>query len=187
MLQRTASHTSSAWSDKLYAVVERVAGNHPYLRRSSMGHRVQLDDGWHFQERAGHGQQQRNSPAPSQQPTKAVMVLDTGIHKLAGIAEPIQLVSALPPGLEARAHYYPPLGTQQQQTPGYLDAPATAASPLAAEPAGGHTQLGLYESRPAASRQAGALAVARSICVLPPVVMVFCAVDGYHDMIAANR
>lgn len=172
--------TSTAWSDRLYAVIERIASTTQQHEIVSGSYKGGHSDRWHSRETADHPQH-RKSPAPTHQPGgTAVMVLDMGIHKLSGILEPVQLVLALPPGLEARAHYFPPLSTRQQQTPGYLDAPAAAASPLTVEPCRTHPDyLG--------ARHAGAMSVARSICVLPPVVMVFCAVDGYHDMLAADR
>eukprot|EP00878_Enallax_costatus_P015388 GHUV01016119.1.p1 GENE.GHUV01016119.1~~GHUV01016119.1.p1 ORF type:complete len:570 (+),score=146.72 GHUV01016119.1:1073-2782(+) len=176
--ERTASHTS-AWSYKVYAVIERVTS----ATRRSTGAAPAKDDSGSTEQNAVDHTRHRHSPAQPLQPGgTAVMVLDMGIHKLPGIAEPLQLITVLPPGLEARAHFYPPLCTQQQQTPGYLDAPAAAQSPLVIEAYSRHTQHGYFDPR-----AAGAMSVAKSIVILPPVLMVFCAVDGYHDMLAANR
>jgi hypothetical protein len=55
------------------------------------------------------------------------------------------------------------------------DAPATQASPL-------HVDV-LHQR----SGRSSATKLARSICPLPPVVMVFCAVDGYRQMSLADR
>ncbi|WIA33706.1 hypothetical protein OEZ86_006824 [Tetradesmus obliquus] len=157
---------------------------HPFSRSvsstgtSSRGHSEQ-----HAQQRSEHHAASGNDAAASRKARRqadrqlcgSVLVLDMGLHKLPGVAEAVQLVSVLPPVLEGRAHCFPALNTLQQHTPGYLDAPATHASPLHVEVS--HQRSG----RSSASR------LARSVCPLPPVVMVFCAVDGYRQMSLADR
>eukprot|EP00775_Hariotina_reticulata_P012684 gene12684-12814_t len=100
-----------------------------------------------------------------------------GIHKVRGSVEPVQLLTVLPPGLEARGHFYPPLNTLQQYTPGYFNAPGASAAPLQ-PPKKQPRQDNLsfcYSPGPSA------------VCDLPPVVMVFCAIDNYQSMLTANR
>jgi hypothetical protein len=107
----------------------------------------------------------------------AVTVVDMGIHKVRGSAEPLQLLTVLPPGLEGRGHFYPPLNTLQQYTPGYFNAPGASAAPLQ-PPKKQMRQDNIsfcYSPSPSA------------VCDLPPVVMVFCAVDNYQSMLTANR
>lgn len=150
----------------------------------AMGSLLPSEHGQQVAGRRGHSidpiWNSQNGTIQTKQPGgTAVMVLDMGIHKLSGHAEPVQLVVALPPGFEARANYHALLSTMQQQTPGYLDAPAASASPLGAEDPRKHGQL--------LRNRLGRVSVPRNMFKLPPVVMVFCAVDGYHDMLVSNR
>lgn len=96
---------------------------------------------------------------------EAILVIDMGIHKLQGIQEPVHIIQALPPGLEARAAYFEPLNTLQQKTPGYFDAPATKEAPL---PVHGCEVLWLHVH-------------------LTEVTLVFCAIDNYKNMLEANQ
>lgn len=95
----------------------------------------------------------------------AVTIIDMGIHKVQGLAEPLLLVQVMPPGLEARAQCFPAFNTVQQKTPGYFDAPATLKSPL---PVRGCD-------------------IDWKTVALPEVTLVFCAVENYNQMLKSSR
>lgn len=97
---------------------------------------------------------------------RAITVLDMGIHKLRGIREPLHLVQAMPPGLQPRAQCFRRLSSLQQKTPGYFDAPGAVDAPL-------HSLACDWKWMASSS--------------LPEVTLVFCVVDRYSDMVAANR
>jgi hypothetical protein len=136
--------------------------------------RSQLSKRWRLQRQhsfdsTGFGHSYRRGKA-------AAAVVDMGIHKLTGVTEPVHLLTILPPGLEARAHFCPPINSLQQYTPGYFDAPGTAAAPLQVP----KTPVGRLTST-------CGMPGPNSMHLLPSVVMVFCAIDQYQDMLSANR
>ncbi|KAK9829912.1 hypothetical protein WJX72_008611 [[Myrmecia] bisecta] len=90
---------------------------------------------------------------------EAIQFVDMGKHILQSISEPQQLFQILVPGLEERARFYESLGSVQCLTPGYFDAPAARDAPLRAVPL----------PRKVASK-------------LSAVTLVYCTVDGYHEM-----
>eukprot|EP00775_Hariotina_reticulata_P012686 gene12686-12816_t len=164
-------HSFSLKIDNLFNIDGKWTQQHagsPGSCRSQPSRRWRLQR-QHSLDSTGFGHSYRRGKA-------AVAVVDMGIHKLAGVTEPVHLLTILPPGLEARAHFCPPINSLQQYTPGYFNAPGTAAAPLQVP----KTIVGRLTST-------CGMPGPTSMCPLPPVVMVFCAIDQYQDMLSANR
>ncbi|KAK9862515.1 hypothetical protein WJX84_006776 [Apatococcus fuscideae] len=87
------------------------------------------------------------------------LMMHMGLHILNGLPGSTQLYQLIVPGLEERARFFPAIRTRGQLNAGYLDAPAAALAPLT----GAHGKFWL-----------------------PPVTMVFCAIEhmdvlkGFH-------
>ncbi|DBA82772.1 TPA: hypothetical protein ACH3X1_007000 [Trebouxia sp. C0004] len=91
-----------------------------------------------------------------------VKMLNMGQHILDSLDTPQQLYELCIPGLENRAVLFPPLTHSTELAPGYFAAPAARLYPLS------HRK-------------------SRRPKPLPPVTLVFCAIDGYHDVMAENH
>ncbi|KAA6420956.1 MAG: adenylate cyclase [Trebouxia sp. A1-2] len=91
-----------------------------------------------------------------------VKMLNMGQHILDSLDTPQQLYQLCIPGLENRAVLFPPLTHCTELAPGYFAAPAARLYPLS------HRK-------------------SRRPKPLPPVTLVFCAIDGYHDVMAENH
>ena len=57
---------------------------------------------------------------PKSLESHSLMVMDMGQHVVQDLAQPLTLHQVMVPGLEDRAHAFPPLSTAQQLSPGVL-------------------------------------------------------------------
>jgi hypothetical protein len=122
--RQASASWSGTFTEHLRSAVSSVSSLlHPFSR--STGNAAHASCG----QRCEQQELQRSEASAARRTTRrqtdrqlcgSVLVLDMGLHKLPGIAEAVQLVTVLPPVLEGRAHYFPPLNTLRQHTPGYL-------------------------------------------------------------------
>ncbi|KAL3159976.1 hypothetical protein ABBQ38_010364 [Trebouxia sp. C0009 RCD-2024] len=89
-------------------------------------------------------------------------ILNMGQHVLDSLDTPQQLYQLCIPGLENRTMLFPPLTHCTELAPGYFAAPGARLYPLS------HRK-------------------SRRPKPLPPVTLVFCAIDGYHAVMAENH
>lgn len=70
---------------------------------------------------------------PKSLESHSLMVMDMGQHVVQDLAQPLTLHQVMVPGLEDRAHAFPPLSTAQQLSPGIL-LPMIMPQPVVSHP-----------------------------------------------------